>query len=181
MIESIAKQNDIKKTTMSTWRRVAWMLIFFVDVAYIAWGGMAAAAPDGLLGPGGKAILPAAFEGYTGAAWSELLRTAPMTAEYMVVLYRMYGIYCVIFGLMASAIAVTAFRRGDRWAWWTLLVGNTIALVSAMRMDWIVNAIGPFEVTEYLGLAAVYAALAVTAPFRAARRHDERQAERSLS
>ena len=80
-------------------------------------------------------------------------------------LFRMYGIYGVAFGLMASAIAVTAFRRGDSWAWWALLVGNTIALVSAMTYDWIVNAIGPFELTEYLGLAIVYGSLAVTAPF----------------
>jgi hypothetical protein len=46
-----------------------------------------------------------------------------------------------------------------------LLVGNTIALVSAMTYDWIVNAIGPFELTEYLGLVIVWGALAVTAPF----------------
>ena len=45
----------------------------------------------------------------------------------------------------------------------TLLVGNTIALVAAMTYDWTVNAIGPFELTEYLGLAFVYAALAMTA------------------
>jgi hypothetical protein len=31
--------------------------------------------------------------------------------------------------------------------------------------SWIVNAIGPFELSEYLGLVIVYAALAVTAPF----------------
>jgi hypothetical protein len=93
-----------------------------------------------------------------------------MTAEYMIVLFRMYGIYCVVFGLMASAIVVTAFRRGEGWAWWALLVGNTIALVSAIRYDWIVNAIGPFELTEYLGLAMIYGALAVTAPFLAAGR-----------
>ena len=144
--------------------RIASIVILVVDIAYIAWGAMAAAAPDGLLGPGGKAILPAAFDGYTGGSWAELLRTSPLTASYMVVLYRMYGIYCAVFGVMASAIAATAFRRGDRWAWWILLVGNTVALVSAMRMDWIVNAVGPFELTEYVGLVAVWAALAVTCP-----------------
>jgi len=146
-------------------RRFAWVLILIVDLGYIAWGAMAAAAPDGLLGPGGKAILPAGYEGYSGGSWSELLHTSPMTAQYMIVLYRMYGIYNVMFGLMGSAIAVTAFRRGDRWAWWTLLVSNTIALVSAIRYDWIVNAIGPFELTEYLGLAIIFGAAAVTAPF----------------
>ena len=131
---------------------------------------MAAVTPNGLLGPGGKAILPAGYEGYSGGSWSELLRTSPMTAKYMIVLFRMYGIYCVLFGLMGSTIAATAFRRGDRWAWWALLAGNTIALVSAMRYDWSVNAIGPFELTEYLGLAAVWAALVVTAPFLSAAR-----------
>src|SRR5262245_64446469 len=98
------------------------------------------------------------------------LHPSPMIANYMIVLFWMYGIYCVLFGLMGSVIAVTAFRRGDRWAWWVLLVGNTMALVSAMRYDWIVNAIGPFELTEYLGLALVCGALAVTAPFLAAGR-----------
>jgi hypothetical protein len=146
-------------------RRLAWVLILIVDLGYIAWGGMAAAMPDGLLGPGGKAILPAGYEGYSRNSWSELLRTSPMTAKYMIVLYRMYGIYNVVFGLMGSAIAVTAFRRGDRWAWWALLVGNTIALVAAIRYDWIVNAIGPFELTEYLGLALIFGAAAVTTPF----------------
>jgi hypothetical protein len=93
-----------------------------------------------------------------------------VTAGYMIVLYRMYGIYCAVFGLMASAIAVTAFRRGEMWAWWALLVGNTVALLSAMRMDRIVKAIGEFELTEYLGLGLIYLAVALTAPFAAARR-----------
>ena len=39
-------------------RQIAWILILIVDVAYVAWGAMAAVMPDGLLGPGGKAILP---------------------------------------------------------------------------------------------------------------------------
>jgi hypothetical protein len=153
-----------------TRREIAWILILVVEVAYVAWGGMAAAMPDRLLGPGGQPILAAGYEGYSNGSWPELQRTSPMTAQYMVVLFRMYGIYCVLFGLMAGVIATTAFRRGDRWAWWTLLVTNTVAFVTAMRYDWIVNAIGPFELTEYLGLALIYGALAVTAPFIATRR-----------
>ena len=68
-------------------RQIAWILILIVDVAYVAWGAMAAAMPDGLAGPGGKAILPAGYEGYSGSSWSELLRTSPMTAKYMIVLF----------------------------------------------------------------------------------------------
>jgi hypothetical protein len=149
---------------------IAWILILVVDVGYIAWGAGAAASPDHLLGPGGKAILPAGYEGYSGGSWSELAGVSPLSAGYMKILYRMYGVYNVLFGLMGSAIAVTAFRRGERWAWWVLLVANSGALVSAITYDKTVNAIGPFELTEYLGLAMVWAALAVTVPFRAAAR-----------
>jgi hypothetical protein len=146
----------------------AWILILIVDVGYIAWGAGAALSPGHLLGPGGQAILPAGYEGYSGGSWSHLADASPLAAGYMTVLYRMYGIYNVLFGLMGSAITVTAFRRAEPWAWWALLVGNTVALVAAMTYDKTVNAIGPFELTEYLGLALVWVALAVTAPFRTA-------------
>ena len=79
-------------------------------MGYIAWGSGAALAPDHLLGPGGKVILPAGYEGYSGGSK-------------------------VLFGFMGSAIAVTAFRRGEPRAWWALLIGNTVALVSAMTCD----------------------------------------------
>ncbi len=150
---------------VARWRRVAWILIFIVDVGFVAWGAMAAALPDYLLGPGGTPIIIAGYQGFTNGSWSQLAATAPLTARYIEMVFRMYGVYNVAFGLMASAIAVTAFRRGDRWAWWALLVGNTITLVSATTYDRTVNAIGPFELSEYLGLAMVLGALAVTAPF----------------
>ena len=146
-----------------TRRQVALTLILIVDLSYILWGAGAAIAPDHLLGPGGKAILPAGYEGYSGGVWSAL---SASSAGYMTVLYRLHGTNCVLFGIMGSAIALTAFRRGETWAWWTLLAGNTIALLSAMTYDRSVHAIGPFEVTEYIGLLLVWGAFAISAPFR---------------
>ena len=156
-------------------RRVAWILIVIVDAGLVAWGATAAAAPDSLLGPGGTPILTAGYEGYTKASWSELVRSSPATASYIEVVFRMYGFFNAIFGLTAIAIAVTAFRHGERWAWWMLGVGNTMALVAAMRYDWIVDAIGPFELTEYAGLGLVYVALAMTA------RHSREAVSESLA
>jgi hypothetical protein len=51
-------------------RQIAWIVIFVVEISYVVWGGMAATHPDGLLGPGGKAILPAGYEGYSAGSWS---------------------------------------------------------------------------------------------------------------
>jgi len=156
------KQNEPSKL----WRRVAWILILLADIGLLAWGAMAAIAPEHLLGPNSLPILQAEYEGFTGYSWSQLIATAPKTADLLTLVFRMYGIYGVAFSLMGIAIAVTAFRRGDTWAWWALLAGNTLTYVSAMIFDQVARAVGPFELTEYLGLAAVFVALAITFPLK---------------
>ena len=72
-----------------TRQKIAWILILVVDAAYILWGAGAAIAPDHLLGPGGRAILPAGFEGYSSGSWSALVAASPLNAGYMAVLYRL--------------------------------------------------------------------------------------------
>ncbi len=153
---------------VARWRRIAWLVILIADVGLLAWGAMAAGVPERLPGPGSTPILTAGYEGFTGSSWQDLAATSPNTAEYTTLLFRMFGIYIVAFSLLAIAIAAFGFRRGDRWAWWALLVGNTIGFLAPMAYDQIVRAVGPFELSEYLGLAAIYGSLAVTAPFRTA-------------
>jgi hypothetical protein len=157
-------ETGIWQKAIAGWRRRAWLAILIADVGLLAWGAGAALLPHSLPGPSGVAILPAGYDGYTGHPWEHLVSTSPETAGYITLVFRMYGIYIIAFSLMAIAIAATAFRRGERWAWWVLLVGNTIAWVSAMTYDQIVGAIGPFELTEYLGLALIYGSLAVARP-----------------
>jgi hypothetical protein len=146
--------------------RFAWLAILIADAGLLAWGAMAALAPDYLLGPGSKPILAAGYEGFSGRSWQDLINTSAPAAAFMRVLFRVYGAYVVAFGLLAMVVAATAFRRGDAWSWWALLIGNTIAYPAAMTYDWVVGAIGPFELTEYLGLGLIWGALALTVPFR---------------
>ena len=160
-------------TAIDRWRRVAWIVIVIADAGFLAWGAMAALLPQYLPGPGGTPILTAGYEGFTHGSWSELVAKSPMTAEFMTLVFRLFGTLCMTFGLMGVFIAATAFRRGERWAWWALLVGNTLAYGAPMTYDRLVNAIGLFEMSEYLGIALVYLALVVTAPFLAGgRTHD---------
>ena len=148
-------------------RKTAVILLVLADAGLLAWGAAAALIPEHLPGPGGTPILAAGYQGFTGGSWPALSATAPRTAAFLLVLFRLYGAYIVAFGVLAIAIVLTAFRRGERWAWWVLLAGNTLAYGSAMTYDRIAGAIGPFEWSEYLGVAVIYGALAVTAPFLA--------------
>jgi hypothetical protein len=155
---------------MTRTQRIASNLIAIVDASLILWGAMAALMPQYLLGPKGAPILPAGYEGFTAASWQQLVTASPKAAGYITLLFRTYGAYCAALGVVMVAVALTVFRRGERWAWYALLIGNTIAFIAAMRYDWLVRAIGPFELMEYLGLALVWGALAATAPARATAR-----------
>lgn len=167
MISEMKDQQELgtRVTITQRLRGIAWLLIVLADVGLLAWGAMAALLPERLPGPGSAPILTTEYQNFTGGSWQELTDTSPRTTAFITLLFRMYGVYIVVFGLLAITVAVTAFRRGEGWAWWALLVTNTIAFVSAMAYDWTVKAIGPFEITEYVGLGAIYLALAVTAPF----------------
>jgi len=148
-------------------RRLAWIGIVLADIGLLAWAAMAAFAPERLMGPGSAPILPAGYEGFTGASWDALSTVSAKAPEYVTLLFRMYGLYGVAFSLLAIAVAANTFRHGERWAWWALLVGNAITYVGAMVYDQTVRAVGPFELTEYVALALVVGALAVTAgPFQ---------------
>ncbi len=145
------------------WRRMAWILIIVADAGWLAWGAMVALAPEHLPGPHSASIVVDGYEGFTGGSWSALVATSPQTARFIMLVFRMFGAIGVAFTGLAIMIAATAFRRGERWAWWALLLGNTIAFGVPMTYDRIVNAIGPFEMTEYVGIAVIYVALALTA------------------
>ena len=158
---------------MSRRRTFAWIAIVVADVGMFFWGAIAALVPQYLPGPGGTPIVTAGYEGFTHTSWSELVATSPSTAAYIMLVFRLFGTLCATFGIMGVFVAATAFRRGEPWAWWALLVGNTLAYGAPMTYDRLVHAIGPFEMTEYLGIGLVYVALAATAPFLA-RRHTTR-------
>ena len=163
---SFTRQNNNIEAAVRPWRRIAWILMLLADIGLLAWAGMAAIAPEHLLGPKSTPILQAEYVNFTGYSWTEFTTATPNAVDFLTLVFRMYGIYGIGFSLMAIAIAVTAFRRGESWAWWALLVGNTITYVSAMTYDQVARAVGPFEVTEYIGLAVVYLALAVTVPWK---------------
>jgi len=157
-----------QSSTTTAKLRTASILMLAADAGLLAWAAMAALLPTHLPGPGGAPILEVGFERFAHSSWQALATASPGVTEFVTILFRLYGAYGVAFSLVAMAVAATAFRRGERWAWWALLVGNAITYPVAMTYDRIVGAIGPFEAMEYVGLAVIGVALVLAAPFRPA-------------
>ena len=156
--ETVPTAREAPVTLLARARQLAWLAIVIADGGFLVWGAEAALAPGC---PG--ACLTTGYETFTRQSWSDLVAMSAATSVFLTMVFRVYGAYNVAFGVVATAIAGTAFRRNERWAWWALLIGNTIALPSAMTYDRLVGYIGPFEALEYVGLVMIYTALAVTA------------------
>lgn len=137
-------------SALSRARRWAWTLILAADVGIVLYGVMAVAMPQ---------ALTAGYESYTGSTWANLDTGAAADASYVLLLYRLVGGLNIGLGLVLIAVVVGAYRRGERWAWFTILAGNAVGFGAPMAYDQVTGAIGTFEVLEFVAVAAVLVAL----------------------
>jgi hypothetical protein len=60
------------------------------------------------------------LQGIAGITWEQLEATSPSAARMIDFKVRMGGLEYLFLGLFSMAIALTSFRRGERWAWYTM-------------------------------------------------------------
>lgn len=133
---------------------IAWKIVLIADLGVLAYGIMT------LLDPG---IFREGYRAYTGQDWSALAAMSPAAANYILLLARLTGGLNVAFAAAAIAIVATAFRRGETWSWYALLVSNSFAYLTPIVYDVVVGFIGFFERVEQVLLALVYLALVLSA------------------
>jgi hypothetical protein len=80
------------------------------------------------------------FQSLTGMTWDELRAADPAAARLIDGQVRSGGNILLLAGLLSLAISLTAFRRGDRWAWyamwaWPLVLVLNYVLFWAAKPD----------------------------------------------
>ena len=58
----------------------------------------------------------------TSMSWNELLTTSPKVANLIDLKFRTEGASFTAIAFLTLIICLTGFRRGERWAWYTLRV-----------------------------------------------------------
>lgn len=74
------------------------------------------------------------LQGISGMTWEQLQTTSPNAANMIDYLVRAGGAHLFVLGLWSMVVALTAFRRGERWAWyamwlWSLWLGLIVFLL----------------------------------------------------
>ena len=103
----------------------AWLIFFLLGL------GAVIAAPIGLLG---RPPDPPSPERTTGLTLAEISERVPGMSTYIGSIARQLGNFMLAMGILMAAIAAGPFRRGERWAWysmWTAPVLLTIQFINS--------------------------------------------------
>lgn len=90
----------------------AWMIFLALGILWLVVGLMQAFQPDELLETDAQRV--------TGMSWSELEASSPEATELVSYHYFEMGLLKISWSLFVLAIALTGYRRGERWAWYTM-------------------------------------------------------------
>ncbi len=63
---------------------------------------------------------------FTGLSWSQLQQTYPKLALWLTLFFDTTVSQLLFYGILTAFIAATAYRRGERWAWISLLLAFLI-------------------------------------------------------
>ncbi len=63
---------------------------------------------------------PAIANAYTGIDWEIVKAESPEFARLIDLQTRAGGAHLIVFGVMTATVVLTAFRRGERWAWFLM-------------------------------------------------------------
>jgi len=108
-----------------TMAKRAWLIFLLLGVAFVA------AAPINLLG---RPPDPPSPEGTTGLTLAEISARIPGMSTYIGSIARQMGNFMLAMGILMAAIAAGPFRKGERWAWysmWTAPVLLTIQFINS--------------------------------------------------
>ena len=102
----------IEAKTESFFERHSWKVLFLISIIV------------GLFGLGdiiqGMSADSAIANSITGVAWGELQESSPKIADLIDLQVRSGGGQLITLSILSIAICLAGFRRGERWAWYTL-------------------------------------------------------------
>ena len=62
------------------------------------------------------------LQGITGMTWQELGTESPQVANLIDYLVRLGGAHLLVVGVLSTLVSLTAFRQGERWAWYAMWI-----------------------------------------------------------
>lgn len=113
-------------TVEKGYQKYAWVLLFILGLVGILFG---------LLQLAGVQVDAAGFTNQVGQSPSSFASSSPKAWSALVTSTQYGGTWLLGFGIFGTAISYTAYRRGEKWAWYVELF-LPVSLVIALALNY---------------------------------------------
>ena len=134
---------------------IAWKIMMIPNFVALLFGLVFTFIPDVMLSMG--------YESFTGQSWSAFVSASPKTVDWILLTAgRMYGVHLLAMAGLFLAVTFMSFRKGERWSWYVLLIGSTLAWIFD-TVAVLIMGIVPVAIGNVVMLLIDYAALGISA------------------
>jgi hypothetical protein len=116
------------------------LVLYLTTLGLVVYGAMAILMPE---------VLAAGFNTFTGQDWLTYQSGNGVVAGYIVLLWRLIGIFNLMAGVALTLIVWKWFRKGNRWSWIVLFTGTVLAYLGSIITDLTVQSVEIFEMIEF--------------------------------
>ena len=106
------------------YEKYAWVILLLVVLLWLLVGFVAVFSPEGIFEADAQAV--------TKMPWSELKASSPTAANFVIFVYGQMGLLKINWSLFILAITLTGFRRGEKWAWYIMLLAPILLVSDAV-------------------------------------------------
>ena len=121
----------------------SWFLLFLVGLSFVYF------AYDNLV------VIPGLDPSDPDRGWV-WLSTDPEVIEYIKFWFRNFGVWVLAVAVFVICISVTGFRKGERWAWYTLLYLPVHIGIHMMIWPWAIPILLVLMLMTLMGLLLPY-------------------------
>lgn len=115
---SSTTESPVSQKPQTYFERHAWKVFLGISLIIALFG-----LGDILIGGSSFATGEApTVQGITGMTWEELQTASPQAANLIDYLVRSGGAHLLVIGILSSLVSLTAFRQGERWAWYAMWI-----------------------------------------------------------
>ncbi len=132
------------------WLSISWKILMVPHVVVGLIGLVWLLAPAMTVG--------ADIQSYVGQPWPDFVAANPTVSAYVALLGGTTGVQLIVISVLTTAATPTAYRRGEKWAWYAFLVGNTLGWGSGLVHEAAAGAI-PIAILTAVMLVAAYVGL----------------------
>ena len=98
--------------------KISWKIMMVPHIAVLLFGLIWVVAPDISVGQD--------LQSFMGQPWTDFVTSNAKLGSFISLLGQVLGIQLIVVGIMAIAITLAVYRRGEKWSWWVFLAGNTL-------------------------------------------------------